>query len=310
MSIFTANSVIERLEDEVESLKLDNEILKERLLGMTKQHTETRKAKDVEIAALKAEIKEGKDLAEHLGQSYTAMKRSLDEILDARDAEIVRLKEQLDAEVKQGNARAEHLYQTYASTKSSLNAILDARDAEIAELKAMLTEDAKTMLWYKEELSDAATENTVYKQQVAALKKELEDNRKFIESAIERASQTESELFLKNVELHGRLNMIAEESEQQALTIRNMEEQLDSKEKQICDMKEMCSMVETMSYKVYKLGDDLTKKENELTTMLETNQKQAAQLLEAQNELERAHKKLACIMEASTYITKILAIEQ
>ena len=281
MSVFTTNTIIERLEEEVESLKMDNDILKDRVVAMMKQHSETRKA-------------------------AAELKQSLNDIINARDAEIAELK----AQAEEGRKHARSLYDGYFVKYTWMSDAVEKRDAEIALLKkenekllSAQEADADTIMWLRGEAESAADEVISYKQEVTSLKKQLEDNRQFTESAIARASQTESDLFMKNAELHARLNMLTEESERQTQTVKNMEEQIDI-------MKQTSSMAEKMAHEVYTLGQKLATKEKELAVMQETNQKQCAQLLETQNELAFATKKLECITEASTYITKILSLAQ
>jgi uncharacterized protein YecA (UPF0149 family) len=94
--------------------------------------------------------------------------------------------------------------------------LLDERDAEIASLKNELLSTRKS-------LSISDKKNNSLTDEIQHLKKELQDNNAFTENVITYTTNSENSMFMKNIELQGKLDMISEMSSNQ---IKDAEEKL------------------------------------------------------------------------------------
>jgi chromosome segregation ATPase len=275
MTIFTANTIIERLETLVEELK-------EREAQLTQEGKE----KDAMMQSLRAQLAQ-----------QTKLKAKLHDILDARDAEIVELKEALvDANTELKTAFLE-VDTNWRVAKKYTDTIIRKRDDEIAELKrqiAATTEDGETIASLKKTLEEERQFST-------CLKVDLDEYRTFTESAIAKASEIEGDLFMKNGELKAQVELLTELTQHQTKTICDMETDLTAAEEEVDALR---GMVKTKNAKLEKAEQDLYTCEVEYDAQV-TSYK--AEMATTKNKLEYANQMLACIAQASNYISDILS---
>ena len=206
MSAFTTHSYIERLEEEVLSLKADNESLKQRVVAMTNQLTGNRKnnkkvleQRDVEINTLNMQLYDESYKYDRLYEEHS------------KTCELLKKKNE-----------------EYQNLKESLHDVIDAREDEIYELKKELeySKGALEAMRQNWNIAKAYTDDVIHQRdtEIAQLKKELADQHEFTEKAIAHASEVEGELVIKNTELTARLNMLLTELyERQSDTIYDMD---------------------------------------------------------------------------------------
>ena len=168
MSVFTAYSMIEKLNEDVNTLKAEKNQLSERVLKMTEMLAKNRvnaskalNARNAELEKLQADLSDKAYLYELMCHERTIAREALKEANDA-----------------------------HSISKNHWNDLMDARDHEIAHLEELLS-----------------------------------DEYTFTANTLDIANDRESELTVKNGELQSRVDMLLELSEQQATTIRNMEQE-------------------------------------------------------------------------------------
>jgi chromosome segregation ATPase len=193
------------MEEQIESLKAENEILKERVLAFTTQMAENRKANKKVLSQRDAEVSRLKNKLYDLNYDFEQMSSE---------------KNALSETLKKANE--EHF-----ATKENLNDILDARDYEIAHQKGELKKLIETVDAIKKNWNVANTyTNDVIRQresEVESLKKQLAEQIEFTEKAIAQASGVEGDLFIKNAELTARIGVVTDFSERQSNYIYEME---------------------------------------------------------------------------------------
>uniref|UniRef100_A0A6C0D6H4 Uncharacterized protein n=1 Tax=viral metagenome TaxID=1070528 RepID=A0A6C0D6H4_9ZZZZ len=191
MSLFTANSIIERLEETVEELKAENEALKQRMVAMTSQLSENRKTnkkvldqRDWQIASINKQLSDINTAYDELCrerntvcESLKTTNNKLNHIIDARDDEISDLKEEFqksyDDVITHRNAEAASLKkQLDEQTEFTEKAIAHANDtesdlfmknAELTARVAMMNEmyERQGMIMYKMQMEAQHTQSEV-----------------------------------------------------------------------------------------------------------------------------------------------------
>jgi chromosome segregation ATPase len=196
---------MERLEEQIESLKAENDTLKQRLATMTTQMAENRKANKKVLSQRDAEVSRLKNTLNDLNYNF----------------------EQMCSEKNALSDDLKNAYEKHFATKENLNDILDARDYEIAHQKEELkklndTVDAIKKNWH---VANTYTNDVIIQRgsEVESLKKQLAEQIEFTEKTIAQANSVESDLFIKNAELTARIGMITEMSERQSTYIYEME---------------------------------------------------------------------------------------
>lgn len=191
MSAFTAVSVIERLEEEMQQLKTENNTLKQRVAAMTTQMAENRKAnkkvleqRDAQNSQLKAQFLEMCDSLKVANNDYFMLKENLNGIIDAREYEIAEVKKEL----KKSNSTLDAVKKNWHVANTYTNEVISQRESEVTSLKKQLAEQIE-----------------------------------FTEKAIAKASDVENDLFMKNSELTTRIGVIMELSERQSNFIYEMQ---------------------------------------------------------------------------------------
>ena len=222
MSAFTMNTVIERLEDEVEVLKAQKDELAQRLVGMVGQLQANRVASKEIEDDLRSQLRTVRLNYENACRDIGAMK----------DAEISKLNNELAAMkfsyqivcddredcCNSNNYYRDELKKSNDSIAELLTKYIEAKDA-IDDMKKS---------WIH---STAYTDNVLIQREaeIASLKKQLADQTNFMEKAIAHASQTESDLFTKNAELSSHIALVTEHCEHQSITIEAMKRDAENK---------------------------------------------------------------------------------
>lgn len=166
MSVFTKNALIERLEDEVETLKSKNDEIASRLLNMTKQMTKNRVAaksvveeRDAEIASLKEQLRDASNV-------YVALKDYHDHSLEERDEKMA----SLSSEYTSLKESFTSISSEYAAFKNYHDHSLEEQHAYTEQLASQAA-DNETMLALKNAQTTLQLEMAV--EEVSTLKKEL-----------------------------------------------------------------------------------------------------------------------------------------
>ena len=134
MSVFTRLSHVERLEEEMAELKKENESLKQRVVALTallgtnrKTNKELFDEKESQYKSLRRKLQKMRDERQKENDNYWAMRRDLNDIIDARESEIAELKEETD-----------RLLKTWAMEKSYTDDVIHRRNIELLYLKKEL----------------------------------------------------------------------------------------------------------------------------------------------------------------------------
>lgn len=158
MSVFTKNALIERLEDEVDTLKSKNDEIASRLLNMTKQMTKNRVAaksvveeRDAEIASLREQLRDASNV-------YVALKDFHDHSLEERDEKMASLSSEYAAfkNYHDHSLEEQHAYtEQLASQAADNETMLALRNAQTTLQLEMAVEEVSTL---KKEITEKDTE--------------------------------------------------------------------------------------------------------------------------------------------------------
>ena len=205
MSVFTKNALIERMEEEIETLKAKNDELSTRLLNMTKQMTKNRVAaksvveeRDAQIAFLKEELSDA-------SKSYGAAVKS---ITMERDSVIAGLEKQLSASAS-----------LHAAHEDYHEHSLEERDAEIQSLKQSLDSVSREYSAFKNYHDQSLEQQHAYAEQLAS-----------------QAADNETMLALKNAQTTLQLEMVAEQSNSLHKEITEKNDELAKRNDTVCSL--------------------------------------------------------------------------
>ena len=159
MSVFTKNALIERLEDEVDTLKSKNDEIASRLLNMTKQMTKNRVAAKSVVEERDAEITSLKEQLRDASSAYVALKDYHEHSLEERDEKMASLKEAFTS-----------VSSEYAAFKNYHDHSLEEQHAYTEQLASQAA-DNETMLALRNAQTTLQLEMTL--EEVSTLKKEL-----------------------------------------------------------------------------------------------------------------------------------------
>ena len=158
MSVFTKNALIERLEDEVDTLKSKNDEIASRLLNMTTQMTKNRVAaksvveeRDAEIASLKEQLRDA-------SIAYVALKDYHEHSLEERDEKMASLSSEYAAfkNYHDHSLEEQHAYtEQLASQAADNETMLALRNAQTTLQLEMAVEEVSTL---KKEITEKDTE--------------------------------------------------------------------------------------------------------------------------------------------------------
>lgn len=198
MSVFTKNALIERMEEEIETLKAKNDEVSTRLVNMTKQMTRNRVAaktiaeqRDAEIAFLKEELSDASN-------AYGAAAKT---ITEERDGVIASLKEELS------NASS-----AYAALKDYHEHSLEERDEKFASLSSEYTA-------FKNYHDQSLEQQHAYAEQLAS-----------------QAADNETMLALKNAQTTLQLEMVAEQSDAISKMMAEKNDELVKRNDTVCSL--------------------------------------------------------------------------
>ena len=158
MSVFTKNALIERLEDEVDTLNSKNDEIASRLLNMTTQMTKNRVAaksvveeRDAEIASLKEQLRDA-------SIAYVALKDYHEHSLEERDEKMASLSSEYAAfkNYHDHSLEEQHAYtEQLASQAADNETMLALRNAQTTLQLEMAVEEVSTL---KKEITEKDTE--------------------------------------------------------------------------------------------------------------------------------------------------------
>ena len=201
MSVFTKNALIERLEEEIQTLKAKNDELSTRLLNMTKQMTKNRVAaksvveeRDTEITSLKEQLRDASN-------AYVALKDYHEHSLEERDEKIASLKESFTS-----------ISSEYTAFKNYHDQSLEEQHAYTEQL-ARQAADNETMLVLKNaqtslQLEMAVEEDNTLKKELTEKNDELVKRNDTVCTLYNKLTATENELAQANGRISQMMEMI------------------------------------------------------------------------------------------------------